>query len=345
MTFQKITDLIGNTPLVEIKNTTTSADKSAHILLKLEWFGMGGSTKDRIAHQMIVEAEKSGSLKPGMTIIESSSGNTAIGLAILSAHRGYRFVAVCDRYLPIGKRNRLMALGAQIVYIPKTPEGVDTVELRIALAKKLAAAIPNTITLDQYANEANVKAHYEGTGPEILRDTKGELDACVIFCGTCGSVTGVGRALKEHNPQIKIIAVEPDGSVIFGGQLKPYYIAGGGLSFVPQILDRSVVDECIKVSDLEAFSAARALAQNQGLMVGSSGGGVVHVLMKLATQYGHGKRVVGIAPDIGDRYIDSLYDDEWLLEHGLGKAVPAVKSDEDLVKYAALEGCDVNSYE
>lgn len=344
MIYKNITNVMGNTPLVEIKNTTVPADRSAQILLKLEWFNMGGSTKDRIALNMVNAAEKEGRLKPGMTIIESSSGNTAIGLAIVSAQRGYNFVAVCDRHLPIGKRNRLLALGAKIIFIPQVPEGTDTVEIRIDIARKIAAKMKNCITMDQYSNQANVQAHYLGTGPEIIRDTNGELDACVIFCGTCGSIAGAGKAIKEYNPKIKVIAVEPEGSVIFGGTLKPYYIAGGGLSFVPSILNKSVVDQVIKVTDLEAFRMARQLAKEQGIMVGSSGGGVVHVCMKIAEEYGFGKRVVGILPDIGDRYIDSLFDNDWLKKHELTDAIPKQNEDDDLVKCAESEGCNVNEY-
>ncbi|OGR67714.1 MAG: hypothetical protein A2X30_09320 [Elusimicrobia bacterium GWB2_63_16] len=345
MIFRNITEVIGNTPLVEVKNHFALSGASAQILLKLEWFNMGGSTKDRIALNMVKEAEKNGALRPGMTIIESSSGNTAIGLAIVAAQRGYRFVAICDRHLPIGKRNRLLALGAQIVFIPPTPEGMDTVEIRIALARKLAARIKGCATLEQYGNKANVAAHYAGTGAEILMDTAGQLDACVIFCGTCGSVSGIGQALKERNPQIRVIAVEPEGSAIFGGQLKPYLIAGGGLSFVPSILDRKVVDEVHRVSDLEAFRMSRELAGVQGIMVGSSGGGVAHVAMKLAASCGPGKRIVGVIPDIGDRYIDSLFDDEWLRAHGLQESILQRTADHELVAAAMAEGCNVNAIE
>lgn len=344
MLFDNITKVMGNTPLVEIRNSLTDSACSAQILLKFEWFNMGGSTKDRIALNMVDTAEKEGKLKPGMTIIESSSGNTAIGLAIVAAQRGYKFVAICDRHLPIGKRNRLKALGAKIVFIPTTPEGMDTVEIRINIARKISAKMKNSTTLEQYSNDANVQAHYKGTGPEIIKDTDGKIDACVVFCGTCGSISGIGKAIKEFNPKIKVIAVEPVGSVIFGGELKPYYIAGGGLSFVPSILDKSVVDQVVRVTDLEAFQTARRLAKEQGIMVGSSGGGVAFVCMKIATEYGSGKRVVGVLPDIGDRYIDSLFDDDWLIKHGLESAVPKEDIDEELVRSAESEDCHVNEF-
>ncbi len=339
MIVDNILKTTGNTPLVKIRPL---ANSTSNLYLKLEWFGMGGSTKDRIALSMVEDAEKSGHLKPGMNIIESSSGNTAIGLAIISAQRDYNFFAICDQHLPIGKRNRLKALGANIVFIPPTPEGLDTVEMRIKMARSLAKAIPNSTTLEQYANPANSDAHYKGTGPEIWRDTDGKIDACVIFCGTCGSVSGIGRYLKEKNPKIQIIAVEPVGSAIFGGPLHSYLIAGGGLSFVPEILDKTVIDRIVRVTDEDAFKNARDLAVSEGIMVGSSGGGVLSVARKLAAEFGAEKSIVAVMPDIGDRYIDSLYDKKWLHDHNLSHIIEPKSLHPIIVNAVKSVGCILN---
>lgn len=332
MLFNNILETVGNTPLVKVRS------ESAEVYLKLEWFGMGGSTKDRAALKMIKTAEESGKLKKGMTIIESSSGNTAIGLAIIASQKGYRFMALCDQNLPLGKKNRLIALGADIIFLPPTPEGVDTVELRIEAANKLVKKIPNSITLNQFSNAANVAAHYEQTGPEIWSDTNGEVDVCVVFCGTCGSVSGIGRYLKEKNKNVKVIAVEPDGSTIFGGIPKPYYISGGGLSFTPTILDKNAIDYSIKVTDEEAYSAAINLASQEGILVGSTGGAVVHVAHQISKLMKKNQKVVAVMPDIGDRYIDSLYDPNWVKERIVVKKIKKEKIASSILKTIQEEG-------
>ena len=332
-----ILETIGNTPTLRVRG-----DGRGDVFLKLEQFNGGGSVKDRIALGMVDAAEASGLLKPGMTIIESSSGNTAIGLAMIAAVRGYRMVAVCDRHLPAGKRRKLHGLGADIVFLPDTPEGEDTVEIRIAIAKKLTELVPGSVTLLQFDNLVNRETHYRTTGQEIWRDLEGRLDACVVASGTCGTVSGVGQALKEKDPSIRIVGVEPEGSILFGGKPGRYLVQGGGLSFIPGNLDRSVVDAGIKVSDADAFSAARTLAVTHGVMVGGTGGMVVHACLEIAAELGRDSRVVGVIPDSGDRYIDSMYDDGWLAQHEVVLTAPVRPSIAGMSEAARELGCVVN---
>jgi cystathionine beta-synthase len=315
-----IASLVGRTPLVQLRRFRPAG---ASLFLKLEQFNPGGSIKDRTALEMIVRAERDGVLRPGMRIVESSSGNTAIGLAMLAIERGYTVTAICDRHLPATKRAHLRAFGATIVFLPETPPGMDTVALRIAVASHLARVIPDCVSLGQYSNEANPHSHYTTTGPEIWDDLGGAVDAVVVAVGTCGTITGVGRFLKQQDSRIRIVGVEPHGSVIFGGADEPYLIQGGGLSFTPSILDRSVIDEGRKVHDADAIAAAHELARTEGWMVGGTGGLVAHVLGQLAGELGPGRNVIGIIPDSGDRYIDTLYEPAWLTAHELIDAADA----------------------
>lgn len=333
--------LIGKTPIVKVNNILNN--NCANVYLKLEWFNAGGSIKDRTALKMIEDQELSGRLKPGMTIIESSSGNTAIGLAIICAIKGYKLIAICDRYIPMVKRNKLYGYGADIVFIPKTPEGLDTVELRIELSKKIANFLPNSVTLMQYENPSNPEAHYLYTGQEIWEDFKESLDACVMAVGTCGTISGVGKALKEKNKKIKIYGVEPEGSIIFGGLAGKYYIQGGGLSFIPKILDRNFIDEGFKVLDFDGIKTARELAEKEGLMVGGTGAIVAHTCFNLAKNLGANKNILGIIPDAGDRYLDTIYNNEWCSLHNFiyeKNKIPEKKLKEILKK----EGCTLNEF-
>lgn len=332
--------MIGNTPLCRLRRTN---DADPSMFLKLEQFNPGGSIKDRTALGMILDAEESGILKRPARIIESSSGNTAIGLAMLGIERGYRVTAICDRHLPLTKRARLFALNADIVFLPETPAGMDTVELRIQVATRLASTIPNAISLGQYSNPSNVAIHYQTTGPEIWRDLEGRVDAVVIAVGTCGTITGVGRYLKERNPSVRVVGVEPFGSEIFGPERRPYLIQGGGLSFVPSILDRSVIDEGWKVHDEDAITAIHSLAVNDGWAVGGTGGLVVHVLKRIAKDFGPESNLVGIIPDAGERYLDTIYDDQWLKQHNFHQLTKS-KRDTDHDTVAAVEeiGCSLN---
>ena len=332
---------IGNTPLYRTRGL--SKRPNVEIYLKLEYFNPGGSIKDRTALGMIEAAERDGLLRRGSTIIESSSGNTAIGLAMIAQASGYRVVAICDRHLPASKRARLAAFGARTVFLPETPAGLDTVELRIALANHLAQRVPGAITMGQYSNPANVEVHRRTTGPEIVAALDGQLDMLVAAVGTCGTISGVGQALKQHSPRIRVVGVEPVGSIIFGGCDATYYIQGGGLSFVPPILDRSVIDQGLKVSDRDAIAAAHAFSQREGIMVGGTGGLVLRALRELSGDMQPGQRLVGIIPDAGDRYLDTLFDDTWLHAHGFaGVGQGAAPIHDSLADEVAPVGCSVD---
>jgi cystathionine beta-synthase len=335
---------IGNTPIVKICG---HGENSAEIYLKLEQFNPGGSIKDRIARTMIREAERRGELRPGTMIVESSSGNTAIGLAMLGTLRGYQAYAICDRNVPIAKLCRIQALGGKVIYLPHTPPGFDSVELRIALADRLAETVPHCITLGQFSNPDNPKAHYETTGPEIWEQMDHRVSAVVAAVGTCGTISGIGRFLKEQNPAIQVIAAEPVGSTIFGGKRGNFLIQGGGLSFTPTILDRDVVDQSCRVSDADAIRAIHWLARSNGIMVGGTAGWVMHTLLELArNSFGPRDRLVGVLPDGADRYIDSLYDSRWLAGNGFGPLTANSPTTRDpLAEPAASFGCSVDGWD
>ncbi len=339
--FTSLEQMIGNTPCVKLHRFAT--DHAANVFLKLEHFNPGGSVKDRTALGMIRRAEEEGALGPGMRLVESSSGNTAIGLAMLGAERGYSVCAICDRHLPAAKKARLFAFGADILFLPQTPAGIDTVQLRIAVATWLADAVPNSISLGQYSNSANPQIHYETTGPEIWEAFDGQIDVLVAAVGTCGTISGVGRFLKERKPSVQAVGVEPEGSIIFGGENRPYVIQGGGLSFIPSILDRSVVDRGLKVADAESVAAVHGLARAEGLLVGGTGGLVVEALARLAPEFGPGRNLIGIIPDAGERYLDTLYDEQWLNHHHFRERLPPRGSvDGELAEGATAIGCSLN---
>jgi cystathionine beta-synthase len=262
---------------------------------------------------------------------------------MLGIEKGYSVTAICDRHLPVTKRARLYAFGADIVFLPDTPVGMDTVQLRIAVANHLAKTIPNAISLGQYSNAANPDIHYHTTGPEIWNQLDGSLSAVVMAVGTCGTISGVGRYLKERNPRIRIIGVEPRGSIIFGGEDGHYLIQGGGLSFIPSILDRSVIDEGWKVSDADAVKSIHDLAALEGWMVGGTSGLVVHVLREIAKQFGSGENIVGIVPDGGERYLDTIYNEEWLEQQNFARPQrPPEDSDGEALRAVEAIGCSLN---
>ncbi len=297
---------------------------------------------------MIREAERRGALSPGTAIVESSSGNTAIGLAMLGALKGYQTYALCDRNVPVAKLRRIQALGGRIIYLPSTPSGFDSVELRVALADRLAKTVPGCITLGQFSNPDNPKAHYETTGPEIWEQMNRRISAVVAAVGTCGTISGIGRFLKEQDPAIQVIATEPVGSTIFGGERGNFLIQGGGLSFTPTILDLDVVDQSRRVSDAEAIRAIHWLARTNGIMVGGTAGWVVHTILELARScFGPNDRLVGILPDGADRYIDSLYEPRWLASHSFGHKIdgPEGIEHEPLAAPAMSLGCSVGGWD
>ncbi|CAH2904004.1 MAG: Cysteine synthase (EC [uncultured Paraburkholderia sp.] len=337
---RSLREAIGRTPLYRTKYL--SKNPSVEIYLKLEFLNPGGSIKDRTALGMIDQAEQDGRLRSNSRIIESSSGNTAIGLAMLAKSSGYHVTAVCDRHLPATKKARLLAFGADTVFLPDTPPGMDTVELRIAIAKHLADAIPDGVSLGQYSDPANPAIHRKTTGPEILDALDGRVTAVIAAVGTCGTISGVGQAMKAYNPAIRIIGVEPIGSIIFGGEDAMYHIQGGGLSFIPSILDRSVIDSGIKVSDASAIGAVHSFGKSEGIMVGGTGGLVLKALADLSEQSPDASVLVGIIPDAGDRYLDTLFDSDWLRRHHFSDLTLMPTSGDPLNDAVTDLGCSLN---
>ena len=304
---RQLTDLVGNTPLLEFSNFNASKGLKAQVIGKLEYFNPAGSVKDRIALAMIEDAEAKGLLKPGATIIEPTSGNTGVGLAFVSASKGYKLILTMPDTMSAERRNLLKALGARLVLTP----GAEGMKGAIAKAEELRDATPGSIILQQFENPANPAVHIRTTAEEIWRDTDGKVDLFVAGVGTGGTVSGVGAGLKAHNPNVQIVAVEPsDSPVLSGGKPGPHKIQGIGAGFVPATYDGSVVDEVLAVADDDAIRTGRELAVREGLLVGISSGAAVCAATLLAKRpENSGKRIVTLLPDTGERYLSTvLYD-------------------------------------
>jgi len=291
--------LIGRTPLLELK----SDGPGARILAKLECFNPGGSAKDRAAKAMLDDAEKRGFLKPGAVIIEPTSGNTGIGLALVGSLRGYRAIIVMPDSMSIERQKLMKAYGAEVVLTP----GSLGMAGAIAKAEEMAASIPGSFIPGQFVNPANAQAHYNTTGPEIWEDTEGQVDIFVAGVGTGGTITGVGRYLKEKNPGVRIVAVEPAASpILSGGQAGPHGLQGIGANFVPEVLDREVVDEVVTATEADAFAAAREFGKKEGVLVGISSGAALWAAETIARRpENRGKTVVVLLPDSGERYLST----------------------------------------
>ncbi|MBQ8198498.1 MAG: cysteine synthase A [Lachnospiraceae bacterium] len=303
-------EIIGNTPLMQLHHYQEKENiRDAVILAKLEYLNPAGSVKDRAALYMIEEAEKSGKLKPGATIIEPTSGNTGIGLAVVAATKGYRAILTLPETMSVERRTLLRAYGAELVLT----EGAKGMSGAIAKAEELAAEIPGAMILGQFDNPANAQAHRETTGPEIWEQTEGKVDIFVAGVGTGGTITGVGEYLKSKNPAVKVVAVEPaDSPVLSGGAAGPHGLQGIGAGFVPSLLNTSVYDEIITVSSEEAFAHGRMLARTEGVLVGISSGAALCAAGKLAVcPENKGKNIVVLLPDSGDRYLSTpMFADE-----------------------------------
>ncbi len=301
---KRLTELVGNTPLLEVANYNANKGLKATLIVKLEYFNPAGSVKDRIALAMVEDAEQSGKLKSGATIIEPTSGNTGIGLAFVAAAKGYKLVLTMPDTMSVERRNLLKALGAQLVLTP----GSAGMKGAIARAEELNASTPGSIILQQFGNPANPAIHEKTTGEEVWRDTDGKVDIFVAGVGTGGTVSGVGAALKKHNPSVKIIAVEPsDSPVLSGGVPGPHKIQGIGAGFVPKNFKIEVVDKILQVSNDDAIRTSRELAQLEGLLVGISSGAALSAATQLAKlPENEGKTIVVLLPDTGERYLSTL---------------------------------------
>jgi cysteine synthase A len=301
---KKLTELIGNTPLLELSAYQQSKGLEAHLVAKLEYFNPAGSVKDRIALAMVEEAERLGTLKPGATIIEPTSGNTGVGLAFVSASKGYPLILTMPETMSLERRNLLKALGATLVLTP----GAEGMKGAIARAQALRDETPGAVILQQFENPANPEIHKQTTAQEILRDTDGQVDILVSGVGTGGTVSGVGEVLKQRNPAVQIVAVEPkDSPVLSGGAPGPHKIQGIGAGFVPKTYNASVVDEILPVSNDDAIRTSRELAKTEGLLVGISSGAAAYAATVLARRPENaGKTIVVILPDTGERYLSTI---------------------------------------
>ena len=299
MIYKSVSELIGKTPLVEL--TKIEEGLNARILAKLEFFNPAGSVKDRVAKNMIEKAEKEGKLKPGSVIIEPTSGNTGIGIAAVAASKGYRAVIVMPETMSVERQRLMKAYGAELVLT----EGVLGMQGAIAKAEELCRSIEGSIIAGQFTNPSNPEAHYLTTGPEIWEDTAGNIDFFVAGIGTGGTITGVGKYLKEKNPEIKIIGVEPSNSpFISKGEAGPHGLQGIGAGFKPEILDTDIIDEIITVSENEAYNAGRALARCEGILTGITSGASLFAALIIASRpENEGKTVVALLPDTGERYL------------------------------------------
>jgi len=328
--YDEIIDVVGNTPLVRLSRI--GRDLPCELIGKCEFLNPGGSVKDRIGVRMLLDAEKEGRIKPGDTLIEPTSGNTGIGLALTAAVRGYRVIITMPEKMSHEKQVVLEALGAEIIRTP-TEAPFDSPESHIGVAKRLNDIIPNSHILDQYSNPSNPLAHEEGTGAEILAQTGGKLDAVVISAGTGGTVTGIARAVKAKLPNCKIIGVDPIGSILAGpDEVKSYKVEGIGYDFIPDVLDRDLVDQWVKTNDKDSFRVARQMIRQEGLLVGGSSGAAVWAAMQVCKDMEPGQRVVVILPDSIRNYLTKFVDDAWMRRHGFLQSDWEVGTIADIVR-------------
>jgi cystathionine beta-synthase len=308
-----LVDLVGDTPLVRLHRVT--AGLRPQVLAKIEYFNPGGSVKDRIALAMVEAAEASGELKPGGTIVEPTSGNTGVGLAIVAANRGYKCVFVMPDKMSLEKIAVLRAYGAEVVVCP-TAVAPDSPESYYSVSTRLATEIPGGWKPNQYANPVNPESHYRTTGPEIWGQTEGAITHFVAGIGTGGTISGTGRFLKERNPDVVVVGADPEGSVYSGGSGRPYLVEGVGEDFWPDTYDKSVVDRVVPVSDRESFLTTRRLAREEGLLVGGSCGMAVAAALQVAAELDESAIMVVLLPDSGRGYLSKIYNDDWMADYG-----------------------------
>jgi len=317
---ESILDLIGNTPLVRLQRLGRGL--RPRILAKVESLNPGGSVKDRIGIRMLEDAERAGLLKPGGTIIEPTSGNTGVGLAIAAAIKGYRMTFVMPDKMSAEKISLLKAYGAEVVITPTAvpPESPDSY---YRVADRLARETPGGFQPNQYYNEANPNTHYETTGPEIWRQTEGKITHFVAGVGTGGTITGTGRYLKDQNPEVVIVGADPEGSLLSGGELYPYKVEGIGEDFVPGTFDPAIIDRWVRVGDRDSFRTARRITREEGILVGGSGGSAVFAALEVARDLDESGVVVVLLPDTGRNYLSKLYSDQWMHDNGYLERLPA----------------------
>tara|TARA_B000000437_G_scaffold117305_1_gene85351 strand:- start:50 stop:1006 length:957 start_codon:yes stop_codon:yes gene_type:complete len=308
-----ILEAIGNTPIVKLNKVGNHLD--CNLMVKCEFFNSGGSIKDRIGYNMISEAEKSGRIKPGDTLIEPTSGNTGIGMALAAAVKGYKIIITMPEKMSKEKESVLLALGAKIIRTP-TEASWDSEESHIGVAKKLNKEIKDSHILDQYANPANPDIHYHTTAEEIINDLDGNIDMVVMGVGTGGTITGVAKRLKEYNPNIQIVGVDPYGSILGGGsEIHSYKVEGIGYDFFPDVLDNNLVDQYIKVNDEDSFKTAKDLIKQEGLFIGGSSGSAVWAGLQAAKKLDKNQNCLIILPDSIRNYLSGFIDDAWMKEN------------------------------
>jgi len=330
-----VLDLVGWTPLVRLQRIVPPG--AATVVAKLEYLNPGGSTKDRIGIKMIEAAEQEGKLKPGGTIVEPTSGNTGVGLAIAAALKGYRCIFVMPDKMSQEKISLLRAYGAEVVICPYAVEP-ESPESYYSVSDRLAEEIPGAYKPDQYTNPGNPQAHYETTGPEIWEQTGGEIDALVIAVGTGGTITGCARYLKEQKAGLLVVGADPEGSIYTAGdKMHPYLVEGVGEDFWPKTFDRGVVEQWVTVSDRDSFVTARRMAREEGLLIGGSGGTAVYAAVEIAKQLGEGKTVVTLIPDTGRAYLSKFYDDNYMIDLGFIERKGTMPTVDEVLRFKRIE--------